>query len=327
MASPTLEELFEDLESRFLLNLPEEELASGERLFFQVEQAFWFYEDFYADAHTHLPHYKLNGFARECFNRCQLLSPLAHRFDELFGDFKNYRGSIPCFGCILLNARMDQMVLVQSYNTNHWGFPKGKINQNESPAACAARESLEETGFDASDLVKEEDYLTASVNKTLLRMYVVQGVPEDYNFETQTRKEISKIQFFPVNQPPGRNWSIQPFLGPLKRFIKKRKKQQKKRNKTPPPQRPAPAQAEESKASAVRALTVEDLEREALRSAAPAAASGRGGAAGLPDLRRDYFRLPPFDAARISADLGADLERLSAALLSRAQGEQRARPK
>ena len=39
---------FEDLETRFILNLPDEELENSARLFFQLEQAWWFYEDFLA---------------------------------------------------------------------------------------------------------------------------------------------------------------------------------------------------------------------------------------------------------------------------------------
>jgi hypothetical protein len=46
---PELADVLNDLELRFILNLPEEELNSADRLFFQLEQAHWFYEDFYAD--------------------------------------------------------------------------------------------------------------------------------------------------------------------------------------------------------------------------------------------------------------------------------------
>ncbi len=60
----TLESCLEDVETRFLYNLPEEELSRSERLFFQIEQAWWFYEDFMADKHSNLPHFsKLKSFA------------------------------------------------------------------------------------------------------------------------------------------------------------------------------------------------------------------------------------------------------------------------
>jgi hypothetical protein len=40
----TFDEALEKVETRFIYNLPETELAHIERLFFQIEQAHWFYE-------------------------------------------------------------------------------------------------------------------------------------------------------------------------------------------------------------------------------------------------------------------------------------------
>lgn len=45
---PFLEAL-EDVHTRFILNLPASEIATSERIFFQIEQAWWFYEDFVCD--------------------------------------------------------------------------------------------------------------------------------------------------------------------------------------------------------------------------------------------------------------------------------------
>ena len=39
----SLDAAMNDVEARFLYNLPENELTSPERLFFQIEQAYWFY--------------------------------------------------------------------------------------------------------------------------------------------------------------------------------------------------------------------------------------------------------------------------------------------
>lgn len=52
-AQPTVRDALEDLSARFLLNLPAgEETVS--RVFSQVQQAHWFYEDHYADNYDHL---------------------------------------------------------------------------------------------------------------------------------------------------------------------------------------------------------------------------------------------------------------------------------
>ena len=45
-----LDAALEEVATRFLVHLPRFKLQSGDRLFFQIEQAHWFYEDFLADA-------------------------------------------------------------------------------------------------------------------------------------------------------------------------------------------------------------------------------------------------------------------------------------
>ena len=48
-------------------------------------------------------------------------------------------------GAIILNPVLDKCLLVKGWSKNAtWGFPKGKINKNESEIACAAREVHEE---------------------------------------------------------------------------------------------------------------------------------------------------------------------------------------
>ena len=47
------------------------------------------------------------------------------------------------------------MCLVQGWSSRSgWGFPKGKINQNESEADCAAREVFEETSLEVRRINK-----------------------------------------------------------------------------------------------------------------------------------------------------------------------------
>ena len=98
-------------------------------MFFQIEQAHWFYEvriyylycvlctfnpcvpftipqDFIADdpINNHLPKFKkLQAFAEILFQRCALLTPLKDKLDILFNDFCVYRWQIPVCGCILVN--------------------------------------------------------------------------------------------------------------------------------------------------------------------------------------------------------------------------------
>lgn len=49
--------------SRFIINVPVEELSSIERICFQIEQAYWYYEDFVREQNPNLPYYNLKNFS------------------------------------------------------------------------------------------------------------------------------------------------------------------------------------------------------------------------------------------------------------------------
>jgi hypothetical protein len=70
-----LEDVLEDLASRFILNLPIVELSQIERVCFQVEQAHWFYEDFVRpNSLLNLPSYHLKTFTALFFEKCEFLT-------------------------------------------------------------------------------------------------------------------------------------------------------------------------------------------------------------------------------------------------------------
>ena len=50
---------------------------------------------------------------------------------------------------------------------------------------------LEETGYDLSNKLRKKDCVEISIKEQSITLYIVGGVPEDYPFETKTRKEIS----------------------------------------------------------------------------------------------------------------------------------------
>lgn len=103
----------------------------------------------------------------------------------------------------MLNERLDKCVLVKGWKSSAaWSFPKGKINKDEPDDECAIREVKEETGFDATSLLKKQDYIELTLREQHVRLYIVQGVPVDTIFIPQTRKEISKIDWFSLNSLP-----------------------------------------------------------------------------------------------------------------------------
>ena len=211
--SPTIDQALDDVEARFLLNLPETELAQADRLFFQIEQAYWYYEDFKADFHPTLPHFKsLKLFAKKIFEHCSLLSRMQEKFRELFLDFSMYRAKIPVYGCIMLNAKMNKVLLVCDWGGGSWMFPRGKINEGEIEFDCAIREVIEEIGYDPTKHCKEEDSLTAFQDGKKLKMYIATNVPENAKFKPKSRKEISKIEFHHLDFLPKNRFVMMKLL-------------------------------------------------------------------------------------------------------------------
>lgn len=151
----------------------------------------------------------------------------------------------------MLNHEMDSAVLVKGWKKGaNWGFPGGKINKDEDDLDCAIREVYEETGLDLrrAGLVSPEGrhkYIELPIKNHQVRLYVFRDVPMDTNFEPQTRKEISKIQWYPLSELPtfrkkgGQNavpvvgankfYMVAPFMVPLRKWVTAQKKIDEKR--------------------------------------------------------------------------------------------------
>lgn len=50
---------------------------------------------------------------------------------------------------------------------------------------------LEETGYNLEGQLDPDNVLQMSIKEQSISLYIVPGVPEDFPFETKTRKEIS----------------------------------------------------------------------------------------------------------------------------------------
>ncbi|KAF2225911.1 Dcp2, box A domain-containing protein, partial [Elsinoe ampelina] len=235
----------DDLCVRFIINLPQEELESVARICFQIEEAQWFYEDFIRPIDPTLPSMNLKQFSLKILGHCPLTSSFSdEQHLAAYQEFLGYKTRVPVRGAIMLNPEMDHVLLVKGWSKSaSWSFPRGKINKDEDDLDCAVREVWEETGFDISEagLVPDRGEVKAidiTMRDQNMRLFVFRNVPMDTHFEPKTRKEISKIQWYRLNDlptlkknrqghqsdggeayNPNKFYMVAPFLQPLKKWI------------------------------------------------------------------------------------------------------------
>ncbi|CDW52059.1 DCP2 and NUDIX domain containing protein [Trichuris trichiura] len=223
-------EVLTELCSRFLMNIPDEEKVDPVRVCFQIEQAHWFYVDFFCGGECSC---SLREFMSAIFAHCPFLRPYAPQVTDVMGRWRAYKSGVPLFGAILVNESLSEVLLVQGYYAkSSWGFPKGKINENESPEECAVREVLEEVGYDISHKIAAAPFAIRRLADSNLGLFLIRGVEANFRFLPQTRNEIRRIKWFPIDSLPcNRNdTSIADFgfnprgffmVFPFVRFIKK----------------------------------------------------------------------------------------------------------
>ncbi|VAI62617.1 unnamed protein product [Triticum turgidum subsp. durum] len=194
------QELLDDLCSRFVLNVPKEDLESFERILFLLEQAHWFYEDNSVEHNPSLKSLSFKDFTSLMFNSCAALRPYRAHLDDIYKDFTHYKFRVPVSGAIILDDNYDRCLLVKGWKSSaSWSFPRGKRSKDEEDHTCAVREVLEETGCDVSKLLKMDDHIEVSIGQQRVRLYIITGVKEDTVFAPQTKKEISEISWHRID--------------------------------------------------------------------------------------------------------------------------------
>jgi len=174
----SLNEIVCDLVSRFILNCPEEEYASLDRLFFQIEEAHWFYEDFYREHNPILPEMSFKSFVDLVFESFPVLNSKRRAVEDHVQSFYRYKQTVPVCGAIILNQSKDKVLLVKGWNSKCLSFPRGKINQDEKELVCAAREVREEIGFDITRYLRQNDFLSTHFNEQSVKLFIVVDIPE-----------------------------------------------------------------------------------------------------------------------------------------------------
>ncbi|KMZ63747.1 mRNA decapping enzyme 2 [Zostera marina] len=232
---PPPQELLDDLCSRFVLNVPQEDLESSERILFLVELAHWFYEDKCVETNPSLKSLSFWDFTILMFKGCTVLRPYIPTINDIYKDFTTYKFRVPVTGAIILDESRERCLLVKGWKSGaSWSFPRGKKSKHEEDHDCAIREVLEETGCDISAFLKQVDFIEFVNGEQRMRLYIITGIRKDTIFAPQTNKEISEISWIPIDdlQSSGGDsvsrtanglklYMVSPFLAYLRDWILK----------------------------------------------------------------------------------------------------------
>lgn len=155
------------------------------RVYVTIKHAYWYYCDVLVKAYKDLKALKFSEFLFYLKENCFSLNSLQDKLTEQ--NINNYDVKINRYGCILINSRNE--VLMVKDTKKFWGFPGGKLNSAETEIQCAARETLEETRYDASAQIISNIYVE-DMDRIKSRYYVVFDVPLKFEFGCDIKEEI-----------------------------------------------------------------------------------------------------------------------------------------
>ncbi|KAH8582502.1 ataxin2 related nudix domain (RNA processing phosphatase ATpase domain) [Cryptosporidium sp. chipmunk genotype I] len=207
-------EAIDDCYARFFTNLPVNLLEDAIHLYFQIQAAYWWYEDMWYDKYSHvLPKLSLRVFGQFVAEDCPILrhfvsSPEEH--DKFLLNWKRYCKTIPLRGVILINKEFTKCVLVKPWNGNRFMFPRGKMDEMEEDSLCAIREAYEELGIDVTKHLNDSIYIEKQVEEQTIKLFLIPGIDETTPLEPKKRKEISEIRWFNFTSLP--NWHVNHLL-------------------------------------------------------------------------------------------------------------------
>ena len=177
---------FQNILSKFLLNLPREELDDPCRLSYHAEKALYYYLDHVVQEDKDSDWKKKR---REFFTQLKLYTPSFLKINPSLLSDKLLENKPVC-GAIIFNRENSKVLVIRV--GERYGFPKGKQNQGETLEGCAIREVEEETGIDISAKIEPRIRVDFVNHEGKIFFFVARGVSEEERISIDL-KEIDEV--------------------------------------------------------------------------------------------------------------------------------------
>lgn len=201
------------------------------RILFLIETAHWYYIDYFQKKDPSLRTWNYQAFAKKIFHDYPPLTPFKNKFQGMWDEMKSYKRQIPVCGGVILNKEMNRVLLVRGpKNNDGFSFPRGKINNQETKLACAAREIYEETGLSVERLLEEKDFVFQDArakanNGQFVTLFFVSIEEAGLVTKPNVLNEIGSIQWHSIHKlikEGSRNYLLPYFLPLIETWVKRR---------------------------------------------------------------------------------------------------------
>ena len=208
----------------------------------QLKLAHWHLLDNYIKkdlaAQKMFPKRKFESFIETCLTGLKIDKALDYDMKDMVGYYNDHRHSLPCFGAILLNSSLTEIVLVKGQKDKSWTFPRGKIeyHEDENEVQCAIREVQEEVGIDISNLINPSNKIQKRVWKAnsyskdpaakpekiyhKVTLYIIPNVDKTIVDELRTTDEIKHVKWWNLDDLHENDYKnfrfVKQFLSELK---------------------------------------------------------------------------------------------------------------
>lgn len=176
-----------------------------------VKKCTWYYEDNYCCVHVKSGAnciYKHWGcdkpgiikMAKFLFQHHPELRIIADA-ESAYNTYEKAMKKILRCGAILVDKSTYDILLVQSAQSGHFSFPRGKVNKNETALDCMYRELEEEVGVDLRDYPMEHlGVLKTSVGDTNSCFFVFLGKFKELKLKICIPTEVSSFMWVPFSK-------------------------------------------------------------------------------------------------------------------------------
>ena len=175
------------------------------RIFQRLQEAYWWYKDIWVAEKKHPA--DIISFATFIDNIKIFINIKKPRLVQFFENINakipewiEHSKTTPVYGAICLSSDLKYCLMINEIKGTYWGFPKGKIEEEETFIDGACREVAEEIGLNIIPYVNSSTYIIkVNFNNIEYTYYIVHNIPWNVRLKPLKNNEIKKIAWIPIN--------------------------------------------------------------------------------------------------------------------------------